>query len=106
MFAQVFPLFQIKNATAVLPTLYQGAAEAGINAFDMTAINSAAELAAKGITANPVPQGVVSILALAINVVALAVIIKRSVQQKKNPYTNEIFVGTKDYEEAMARAER
>ena len=106
MFAQVFPLFQIKNATAVLPTLYQGAAEAAINAFDMTAINSAAELAAKGITANPVPQGVVSILALAINVVALAVIIKRSVQQKKNPYTNEIFVGTKDYEEAMARAER
>ena len=105
MFAQVFPLFQIKNATAVLPTLYKGASEAGISAFDMTQINSVAELAAKGITAKPVPQGVVSMLALAINVVALFVIIKRSIAAKKNPYTNEIFVGTKDYDEAMARAE-
>ena len=38
-------------------------------------------------------------------IIALAIIIKRSVAAKKNPYTNEIFVGTKDYEKAMARAE-
>ena len=105
MFAQVFPLFQIKSAAATLPSLYKGAAEAGINAFDMTAINSASELAAKGITANPVPQGVVSVLALAINVVVFAMIIKRAVAAKKNPYTNEIWTGTKDFEEAMCRAE-
>lgn len=105
MFAQVFPLFQINSKFSVLPALYQGAAKAGINAFDMTTINSAAELTAKGITANPVPQGVVAMLALIANVVAFAVIIKRSVKAKKNPYTNEIFVGTKDFEEAMERAE-
>ena len=48
---------------------------------------------------------VISALALIANIIALAIIIKRSVAAKKNPYTNEIFVGTKDYEKAMARAE-
>ena len=28
-----------------------------------------------------------------------------TIEQKKNPYKEEIFVGTKDYEAAMARAE-
>ena len=31
-------------------------------------------------------------------------ILKRAKEQKKNPYTNEIFVGTKDYKLAMERA--
>lgn len=105
MFAQVFPLFQIKSSAAVLPSLYKGAAEAGINAFDMTTINSVSELTAKGITANPVPQGVISMLALIANVICIFVIIKRAKAAKKNPYTNEIFVGTRDFEEAMVRAE-
>ncbi len=105
MFAQVFPLFQIKSKAAVLPTLYQGASQACINAFDMTTINTAAELTAKGITANPVPQGTIALLSLAVNVVCIAVIIKRSVNAHRNPYTNEIFTGTKDFEEAMARAQ-
>ena len=39
------------------------------------------------------------------NVVCLTVIIKRAILLKRNPYKNEIFVGTRDFEEAMARAE-
>ena len=35
----------------------------------------------------------------------LAIIIKRSVEQKKNPYKHEIFTDTKDFQLAMARAE-
>ena len=58
-----------------------------------------------GITANPTAQGVVAVFAILINVLVLTAIIKRSIEQKKNPYTNEIWVGTKDFEEAMARAE-
>jgi len=57
-----------------------------------------------GITANPTAQGVVSILALVANVICISVIIKRSIEQKKNPYKNDIWVGTRDYEQAMARA--
>jgi hypothetical protein len=54
---------------------------------------------------NPVPQGVISIASLAINVLVLALIIKRSVEQKKNPYKKEIFTDTKDFQLALARAE-
>ena len=50
-------------------------------------------------------QGVISILALVANVICISMIIKRSIEQKKNPYKNEIWVGTKDFEEAMSRAE-
>ena len=57
-----------------------------------------------GITADPRAQGVVAILAIVANVICIAVIIKRSIAMGKNPYSNEVFVGTKDYEEAMARA--
>ena len=53
---------------------------------------------------NPVPQGVISILSLAVNALVLAIIVKRSIQLKKNPYRNEIFTDTKDYQLAMARA--
>ena len=54
---------------------------------------------------NPVPPGVISILALAINALALAVIIRRAIQQKKNPYKQEIFTDTRDFRLAMDRAE-
>ncbi|MEE1114956.1 MAG: DUF5692 family protein [Eubacterium sp.] len=103
MFAQVFPLFQITEPFSVLPSLYGGAVANGVTAFDMTKINTVEELTAAGVTANPTAQGVVAILALAANVICIAVIIKRSIEQKKNPYTNEIFKGTRDFEQAMAR---
>ena len=58
-----------------------------------------------GITADPRAQGVVAMLAIAANVICIAVIIKRSIAMGKNPYSNDVWAGTKDYEEAMARAE-
>ena len=88
----------------MLPSLYKGAVAHGVSAFDMTTINSVSELTKAGVTADPTAQGVVALLALAVNVVTLAVIIKRAKAQHKNPYKNEIFAGTRDFEEAMERA--
>ena len=64
-----------------------------------------AAIANMGITANPTAQGVVAVLSIVINVIVLTAIIKRSVEQKKNPYKNEIWTGSKDFDLAMARAE-
>ena len=50
-------------------------------------------------------QGVVAMLAIIANLVCISVIIMRSIEQKKCPYTKEIWVGTRDYEQAMSRAE-
>ncbi len=95
MFAQVMPLFQIAAPFSVLPSLYAGQYH---YALEMTADAAPA-------AADPRAQGLLAILALAVNVLCLGVIIKRSILLKRNPYKQEIFVGTKDYEEAMARAE-
>ena len=90
MFAQVFPLFLDRSIFTTLPVLYaDGFMDAAI----------------RPTLVNPVPQGVISIASLAINVLALALIIKRSKEQKKNPYKQEIFTDTKDFQQAMARAE-
>ena len=90
MFAQVFPLFQDRSIFTTLPALYaDGFMDAAI----------------RPTLVNPVPQGVISIVSLAINVLALALIIKRSVEQKKNPYKKELFTDTKDFQLALARAE-
>ena len=91
MFAQVFPLFQDRSIFTTLPVLYA---------------DGFMDAAVRPTLANPVPQGVISILSLAINVLALALIIKRSREQKKNPYKQEIFTDTKDFQLAMARAEK
>lgn len=48
---------------------------------------------------------VVSLLALGANIAALGYVAYRSKKLGRNPYTNEIFVGTKDYEKAMSREE-
>jgi len=90
MFAQVFPLFQDASIFTTIPVLYA-------DGFMDAAIRPTA--------VNPVPQGVISILSLGINVLVLAIIIKRARAQKKNPYKNEIFTDTKDFQLAMARAE-
>ncbi len=115
MFAQVFPLFQLSNTFSVLPSVYGGAQAQGINALNLydkaievynSGVNTSGEVMANlGITANPTAQGVVALLALAANVICLAVIIKRSKKAGKNPYTNDVWVGTRDYEEALARVE-
>lgn len=99
MFAQVFPLFQIGTKYSVLPVLYENIeAKTGMDLAKMTDLGNA--------VANTNVQGFISILALAANVICLAVIIKRSIEQKKNPYKEDIWTGTRDYEEAMARADR
>ena len=114
MFAQVLPLFQLSNTFSVLPSLYGGATKAGVKALDLynaaitchtTGASAGDAIANFGITANPTAQGVVAMLAIIANVVCISVIIKRSIEQKKCPYTKEIWVGTRDYEQAMSRAE-
>lgn len=114
MFAQVLPLFQLSNTFSVLPSLYGGATKAGVKALDLynaaitchtTGASAGDAIANFGITANPTAQGVVAMLAIIANVVCISLIIKRSIEQKKCPYTKEIWVGTRDYEQAMSRAE-
>ena len=90
MFAQVFPLFQDQGVFATIPVLY---------------VDGVMDAATHPTAADPTMQGVIAILALAANVIVLAIIIKRAVEQKKNPYTNEIFTDTKDFQLALARAE-
>lgn len=90
MFAQVFPTFQDRSVFTTIPALYaDGFMDAAVRPTQV----------------NPVPQGVIAIAALAVNVLVLAIIIKRSIQQKKNPYKKEIFTDTKDFRLAMERAE-
>lgn len=90
MFAQVFPLFQDNSRFSVIPRIYaDGYMDKNVHPT----------------LADPTAQGIIAIAALAANVIVLGVIIKRSIEQKKNPYKNEIWKGTKDFELAMARAE-
>ena len=118
MFAQVVPTFQISKAFSVLPSVY-GSVSSDFAAIDMydkameiyaAGLGKTAEagkaVAQFGITANPTMQGFIAFLALAANVICIAVIIKRSIIMKKNPYSNDVWVGTKDYCEALERAER
>ena len=90
MFAQVFPLFQDQSIFTTIPVLYA---------------DGFMDAAVRPTLVNPVPQGVISIASLAINVLVLALIIKRSVEQKKNPNKQEIFTDTKDFQLALARVE-
>ena len=91
MFAQVFPLFLDRSLCTTLPVLYA-------DGFMDAAVRPA--------LVNPVPQGVLSIVSLAVNALVLALVIKRSVERKKNPYKQEIFTDTQDFQLAMARAEQ
>ena len=100
MFAQVFPSFQNHSKFTTLPTVYANPeifATGADGRMDPNLVLTAAD-------ANPTAQGVVAILAIVVNVLVITHIIKRAKEQKKNPYTNEIFVGTKDYKLAMERA--
>ena len=54
---------------------------------------------------NPDVNLVVSVLALAANVAAVGYVAYRAKKLGVNPYNHEVFVGTKDYEKAMARRE-
>lgn len=90
MFAQVFPLFQDQGKFAVITSVYA-------DGFMNPAVHPTA--------ANPTAQGVISILALAVNVVVFGFIMKKAKETKTNPYRHEIFTHQKDFQLAMSRAE-
>lgn len=99
MFAQVFPLFQetFPDGTAAynwatIPVQYADGTMNGI------AAGGAAN-------ANPMAMLIVSALALLTNAAALGYIIYKSVKNKKNPYTGEVFTEFKYYKDALARAD-
>ncbi len=94
MFAQVFPMFQDGSVFSVVPVLYQEGT-----------IAAATSAASAPILGTVSMQGFISVLSLAINVLALGFIIKKSLLTKKNPYKNDVFVNQKDYQEAMSRVE-
>ena len=75
MFAQVFPMFQ------------------DYSVFSVDSVN------------NPQINLVVSIIALAANIAALGYILYRAKKLGVNPWTHEVFVGTKDFQKAMDRRE-
>lgn len=77
MFAQVFPLFLDESRFAVK------------SVQDTTLV----------------PMTVISVISLIANIILVAVVVAKSMKLKKNPYTNEIFVGTKDYNAIMDRSE-
>lgn len=93
MFAQVFPLFQDASRFTTVSSVY-GAGGAAVAMGE-----------AMPTTANPTAQGIISVISIVVNVVVFAVILKRAKDQKKNPYTNEIFTDQKDFKLAMDRAE-
>ena len=76
MFAQVFPAFQDYSQFSTNSVM-----DPGVNVM-------------------------VSIVALVANVTALIYVIWRAKKLGVNPYKSEVFVGTHDYERALARAER
>ena len=82
MFAQVFPTFQ------------DSFPEMGIDS--VFAVQS---------TLNVGTNTTVSVIALAANVAAIAYIFYRAKKLGVNPYTREVFVGTRDFEQALARAD-
>ena len=92
MFAQVFPLFQDASHFTTVTSVY---GEGGI---------AAAMGSTMPTVANPTAQGLISVVSFAVNVFVFAYILKRAKAQKKTPWKEEIFVDTKDYQEAMARA--
>ena len=90
MFAQVFPLFQDSSIFSVISSLYA-------DGFMDPAVHPT--------LADPRAGGLVAILSILINAAALAYIIKRAKKLHVNPYKKDVFIGTKDFEEAMERVE-
>ena len=91
MFAQVFPNFLDRSRFSVASVIYK---------------NPAMAHATNGIApevGNVVPQGVISIIALAVNVFMLTFIIYRSIKLKINPYKSDVFAYQKDYKDAFGR---
>ena len=112
MFAQVVPSFQNVSKFTVLPTVYGKYTQqiydgimANGNGQMVNIADQLNQMAAKGeVVAQPAAQGVVAVLAIAINVLVITNIIKRSKEMKINPYKQDVFVGTRDHKLALERA--
>ena len=91
---QLFPLIQDNSRFSVVPVLYKEGTIQAATAAGVTPVLGNAHM-----------QGVIAVLALAINVIVLGFIIKKSVAAKKNPYKYDVFTDTPDYKEAMSRAQ-
>lgn len=94
MFAQVFPMFQDGSIFSTVPVVY-----ASGSIYDATAAGVTPTLGTASM------QGFIAVLALAINVVALGYIIKKSKATGKNPYKYDVFTEQSDWKEATARIE-
>jgi hypothetical protein len=100
MFAQVFPMFQNHSRFTTLPVVY--ANPELFATLENGKMNP--DLVLTAADANPKAQGVIAILAIAVNILVITNIIKKAKEQKKNPYTNEIFTDSRDYKLALERA--
>lgn len=89
MFAQVFPMFMDNSRFTTISTLYA---------------DGFMDPARHPELADPTAGGVVAVISVLANLAALAYIIKRAKAQGINPYKNEVWKGSADYEEAMKRA--
>lgn len=89
MFAQVFPVFMDNSRFTTLSTLYA---------------DGFMDPARHPELADPTAGGVVAVISVLANLAALAYIIKRAKAQGINPYKDEVWKGSADYEEAMKRA--
>ena len=89
MFAQVFPVFMDNSRFTTLSTLYA---------------DGFMDPARHPELADPTAGGVIAVISVLANLAALAYIIKRAKAQGINPYKNEVWKGSADYEEAMKRA--
>lgn len=101
MFAQVVPMFQNHSIFTVLPSLYVDPSKFGATFGGK--MNP--ELVLTAADANPKAQAIIAVAAILINVIVICNIIKKAKAQGINPYKQEVFKGTRDFEEAMARAE-
>ena len=96
-------MFQNHSVFTVLPSLYKNAELFKVTADLGGKMDPSLTLTAAD--ANPTAQGIIAIAAIIINVIVICNIIKRAKAQGINPYKQEVFKGTREFEEAMARAE-
>ena len=94
-------MFQNHSKFTVLPSLYVEPAK--FAATFSGKMNP--DLVLTAADANPQAQAIIATAAIVINVIILCNIIKKAKEQGINPYKQEVFKGTRDFEEAMARAE-
>ena len=92
MFAQVFPLFQetFHDGTTITKQYADGTVSSIV--------------AGTSANADPTAMTIVSAIALIVNIIALSYIVVKSVKNRRNPYTGEVFTDFKYYKAAKDRA--